>query len=144
MAMRTYRGNNMITRLKNHSTTIFALLLLTMLVLIWLFPSSKLIIETIFLLFSFVIASSVVIAKNKESYDQGNFVRNTILDVFGILLAMVLAGLLANHIAQIAIGQTGNSLAKSIVAVVTGLLVGMGIRILTKRIWERIVITSSK
>lgn len=133
----------MMTWLKNHSTTIFALLLLTMLVLIWLFPSSKLIIETIFLLFSFVIASSAVIAKNKESYDQGNFVRNTILDVFGILLAMVLAGLLANHIAQIAISQTGNGLAKSFVAVVMGLLVGMGAGILTKRIRERIVITSS-
>ena len=128
----------MTTFFKNRSTLIFVLLLLTMLILTWLFPSSRFMIEAAFLLVSLALASLVVVAKNRESYQQGQltrtaFMRRNILDVFGILLAMSSSGLLANYIGRIINVQMAGDLARFVVVIVISLLVGLAIGILVRR-----------
>jgi hypothetical protein len=128
----------MTTFFKNRSTLIFVLLLLTMLILTWLFPSSRFMIEAAFLLVSLALASLVVVAKNRESYQQGQltrsaFMRRNILGVFGILLAMSSSGLLANYIGRIINVQMEGDLAGFLVVIVISLLVGLAIGILVRR-----------
>jgi uncharacterized membrane protein len=125
--------------LKNRSPIIWAFVLVTMFLLRWIFPAYNLIIQTTFLLFSFGLASFVVVAKNRESYRQGKFtrsafLRNNIIDVLCVLLAMIFAGLLANYLVQFLMGQADNEIARFAVATIAGLLVGLSIGILMKRI----------
>ena len=124
---------------KNRSTLIFVLLLLTMLILTWLFPSSRFMIEAAFILMSLALASLVVVGKNRESYQQGQltrsaFMRRNILDVFGILLAMSSSGLLANYMGRIINVQMEGDLARFVVVIVISLLVGLAVGILVRRI----------
>jgi hypothetical protein len=138
----------MTTIFKNHSTVIFVLLL-AMVVLTWLFPSSKFVIEAICLFFSFVIASIVVVARNRHSYEQGKlthraFVKSNIFDVLSILLAMVSAGLLSRYIAQIMIASLASALARTGVVIVLSLLAGVGIGLLVKRIKRQILMSSNQ
>lgn len=135
--------------LKNHSAILFVWLLLPMLVLAWLFPASRLIIEITFLLTSFVTAVWVAVAKNRDLYRKGRltrrlFVRNTILDISAILLAMALAGLLARTIVPISIGQMGDNLLKIIAGIVVGLSIGFGVGVFMKRIRGWVAVISSK
>jgi hypothetical protein len=128
----------MTTFFKNRSTLIFVLLLLTMLILTWLFPSSRFMIEAAFILVSLALASLVVVGKNRESYQQGKltrtaFMRRNILDVFGILLAMSSSGLLANYMGRIINVQMAGDLARFVVVIVISLLVGLAIGILVRR-----------
>jgi hypothetical protein len=117
---------------RKHSTPILFFLLLTLLVLAWLFPSDGLILGIIFLLLSFFIASLAVIEKHKEAYRQGKigrgiFIRNVLLEETGILLAMLLAGLLGRVMAGMATRQIGDGLVRVIAGIMVGLLVGMGV-----------------
>ena len=128
----------MTTFFKNRLTRIFVLLLLTMLILTWLFPSSRFMIEAAFLLVSLALASLVVVGKNRESYQQGQltqtaFMRRNILDVSGILLAMSSSGLLANYMGRIINVQMEGDLARFVVVIVISLLVGLAIGLLVRR-----------
>ena len=141
--------NEMNNYLKNHSAILFVLLLLSMLVLAWLFPASRSIIEITFLLTSFVTAIWVAIAKNRDLYRKGQltrrlFVRNTILDISAVLLAMALAGLLARTIVPISIGQIGDNLLKILAGIVVGLSIGFGVGVFMKRIRGWVAVISSK
>jgi hypothetical protein len=129
----------MTTFFKNRSTRILVLLLLSMLILTWLFPSSRFMIEAAFLLVSLALASLVVVGKNRESYQQGQltrtaFMRRNILDVSGILLAMSSSGLLANYMGRIINVQMEGDLARFVVVIVISLLVGLAIGLLVRRI----------
>src|SRR6185436_1785301 len=73
---------------------------LALLVVLWQVPTPKHTIFIGFLLFSVAIAISSILKKHRGAYLQGKitrtfFARNTLLEIFGILLAMTLAGLLA-------------------------------------------------
>ena len=89
-----------------------------------------------FVLFATLIITVALTArKHWRSYKQGNITRNVVmrnmlLDIFGILLAMTLAGLFGRHIAEIATEQINNDLTKLIAGVVIGLVVGIGIGLL--------------
>lgn len=125
--------------IKNRPPILWVFVLMTMLVLTWLFPSSRLIIEATFLLVSLAMASLVAVAKNREAYQQGkltrgDFIRTNIFDFISILLAMTSAGLLAKSIAPIIMAQVGNNLLSVGVLIVISLLIGIGIGILMKRI----------
>ena len=127
---------------RKHSTPILFLLLVTLLILAWLFPSAGLILGIIFMLFSFFIASSVVLEKHKEAYRQGKitrgiFIRNVILEMTSILLAMLLAGLLGRYMAEIATRQIDNDLTRVIAGIMVGLLVGMGVGTFVRKTWGR-------
>ena len=133
----------MATFFRKHSTPILFLLLVTLLILAWLFPSAGLILGIIFLLFSFFIASSAVLEKHREAHRQGKitrgiFIRNILLEGTGILLAMLLAGLLGRYMAEIATRQINNDLIRVIAGIMVGLLVGMGVGTFARKTWGRL------
>src|SRR5688572_4175566 len=74
---------------------------------------------------------------------QFKLVLNVLLEIMGILLAMVLAGLLGRYIAQLGTAQISNDLTKLTAGIVIGLLAGMGIGILVTRTWGKLVKTSA-
>jgi len=70
-------------------------------------------------------------------------VLNVLLEIMGILLAMVLAGLLGRYIAQLGTAQISNDLTKMVAGIMIGLLAGMGVGILVTRTWGKLVKTSA-
>jgi uncharacterized protein YacL len=133
----------MTTFFRKHSTPILLVLLVTLLLLSWLFPSSGLLLGIIFLFFSFFITSSAVLEKHREAYRQGKiarrvFIRNVLLEGTGILLAMLLAGLLGRYMAAIATRQIDNGLVRVIAGIVVGMLVGMGVGTFARKTWGRV------
>jgi uncharacterized protein YacL len=126
---------------------ISVLLLLSLLILIWLFPSSRLILTILFLLCGFVLASFPVVEKHRQAYLQGKisryvYIRNILFDVAGILLALILAGLLGRYIAQIATEQISHDLTKLIVGIMMGLVIGLAVGTFVKQAWGHLVRTS--
>jgi len=132
----------MATFFRKYSTPILFFLLVTLLILAWLFPSAGLILGIIFLLFSFFIASSAVLEKHREAYRQGKirrsiFIRNVLLEGTGILLAMALAGLLGRYVAEVATRQIDSELTRVVAGIMVGLLVGMGVGTFARKTWGR-------
>jgi uncharacterized membrane protein YjjP (DUF1212 family) len=54
------------------------------------------------------------------------------------LLTIVLAGFLGNYVALLATGQIADMLTRFIVGIFLGLLVGIGVGIISKRTWEKV------
>ena len=138
----------MIIFFKKYSTILLISLLAVVLVLAWLFPSSGLVPEIAFLLFSFAISGAIILEKHKELYRQGKvtrsvFIRNTALEIAGTWLAIILAGLLGRYIAEMATSQFNGALLKSIAGIAIGLLVGIAVGIFTSRAWSRFMKMSS-
>jgi len=124
-----------------HSTLISIALLLAVIAL-WQFPSTRLIVFLIFLLFGVARAFASVIAKHRAAHLRGRitsvvFVRNVLIETTGLLLAIVLAGLLGRYIAQIATQHISNDLIKLAAGIATGLLVGIGVGVVMHHIWGR-------
>jgi hypothetical protein len=71
-------------------------------------------------------------------------VLNVLLEIMGILLAMVLAGLLGRYIVQLGTAQISNNLTKMVAGIVISLLAGIGVGILVTRTWGRLVKTSAE
>ena len=139
----------MTTFIKNRSPILWVLILITMLVLTWLFPSSRSIIEAAFLLVSLALASLAVVAKNREPYRQGKltrgaFVGHSLFDIFSIVLAMASAGLVAQYIAQLMMAQIGSTQGVVPIAavIVVSLLVGISTGLLMKRIRRQVLRTA--
>ena len=104
-------------------------------------------ITSIVLFISFAIAIFPVVQKQIKLYREKpmsrvKLARNVLFESMGILLAMVLAGLLGRYIAQIGTAQISNDLTKLIAGIMIALLAGMGVGVLVKRTWERLVKTS--
>ena len=138
----------MTTIFRKHSTPILFLALLTLLILAGRFPSHGLILGIIFLLLSLFVASLAVFEKHKEAYHQGKitrgvFIRNSVLEITGIILAMALAGLLGRYIATIATRQINDGLIRVIAGILVGLLVGMGVGAVAGKTWGRLAKVSS-
>ena len=123
------------------------LFFIVMVISMWFFPSAISIIGIACLLLSLAAAFSSIFKKQREAYRQGKitravFMRNVLFEIFGILLAMTFAGLLGRYIAEFVTGQIGNDLTKLITGILIGLLAGMGVGIIMKRTWGRLVKTS--
>lgn len=134
---------------RKHSTLISLAVLMAFLVSIWIFPSSRLMVIVIFLLFGVTRAFATIITKHREAYLRGKitslvFVRNVLVETTGLLLAMTLAGLLARYFAQIVTQQIGNDLIKFAAGIATGLLIGIGVGVLMHSTWERFIKTLAK
>jgi hypothetical protein len=132
----------MTTFFTKHSTPILFFLLLTFLALAWLFPAAGLILEIVFLPLSLVIAGLVVLEERKEAYRQGQitrgvFTRRAVLEITGILLAMVLAGLLGRYVTEIATRQMEDGLIRTSAGMMVGLMVGIGVGIFARKTWGR-------
>ena len=98
----------------------------------------------IFLLFSLVTGSLAVLEKHRQAYRQGKitrgvFIRNAVLEITGILLAMTLAALLGRPLAALATRGIGNGLIRVIAGMLVGLLAGMGIGFVVKQTWGRLI-----
>ena len=131
-----------------HSTLISIALLLAV-IAVWQFPSARLMLFMIFLLFSVARAIASVIAKHREARLKGRitsvvFVRNVLIETAGLLLAMVLAGFLGRFIAQFATQQISNDQIRIAAGIATGLLVGIGVGVLMQRISGRFMKTSTE
>jgi hypothetical protein len=143
------QGNAMSTLFSRHSTMISLLLILALFATIWLFPSIGIMLGMMILLFFGLVATScMIVKKHRETYLQGKiprviFIRNVCLEISGILLAMILAGLLGRYLAGIATRQIDHELIKLVAGIGLGLLVGMVVGVLIKRVSSHLVRTSS-
>jgi hypothetical protein len=134
----------MISFLRKHSTPILFFLLLTLLILAWIFPAIGLRLGILFLLFALVTASFAIVGKHRELYRQGKisrwvFIRNAALEILGVLLAMSLAGWLGRQVAALATQGIGDGLIRMIAGLLVGLLAGIGIGFLVRQTWGRLV-----
>ena len=94
----------------------------------------------------FYVGFSIVLVwrKHRRSYVQGKitrnvFHRNTTLEIFGILLAMGLAGLLGRYLSQAVTLQISHTLTRIVTGILLGVVVGVGVGLLVKRTWGRLV-----
>lgn len=123
------------------------LLLVILVILMWFFPSAMPVLGMSLLLLSFGVVILPIIKKQRELYKRGNLtsgelVRKIALEVFGVLVAMVLAGLAGRYLGQIVITQTSNELIKLIAGILIGLLAGIGVGVLVQRTWGQMIKTS--
>lgn len=128
------------------SRTVMATVLLfsTVLVVGVSFSPARWMLGILFLLFGLVTASLAVLKKHRRSYRQGSItravlVRNILLDMLGILLAMILAGLLGKYIAQAATAGIDHDLIRIVTGILLGVLVGGCIGLLIKLAWGRLI-----
>lgn len=133
--------------LKKHFTLITILLIVALAVSAWKLPSIAPVIGIAFLCFTLGIAISSTVAKHRAAYREGKltrfaFARNVCLDVFGILLAMVLAALLARYVAELVAKQIDGALLRFVIGMLVGILIGVGVGILVRQTWARFVKTS--
>lgn len=99
-----------------------------------------------FLLCSLAVGIVSIFKKHRQAYLESKttrsvFARNVSIEILGILLAMVVAGLLGRYLAQITTAQIANEFTKLIAGIFIGLLAGTGIGILTTRTLGRILKT---
>ena len=66
------------------------------------------------------------------------------LEISGAFLIMLLAGLLGRYAAQITTQQIGNDLIRVGAGIGVGLLVGLGVGMLAKKTWRRLVDVSPR
>ena len=130
--------------LRKHSTPILFFILLTLLILSWVFPAMGLRLGILFLLLTLVTASIGIVGKHRELYRQGKitrwvFIRNAALEIIGVLLAMSLAGGLGRQVAALATRGIGDDLLRLIAGLLVGLLAGIGIGFLVRQTWGRLV-----
>ncbi len=124
------------------------LLILVLLLSMWLLPSATSALGIALIAISLSLAFFTIFGKHRTAYLQGKltraaFLRNTFLDVFGILLAVVLAGLLGRYAVGLVTRPISNDPARLIAGILIGLLVGLGVGLLVNRAWGRLVKTSS-
>ena len=134
----------MTTFFKKHSTIILLSLLVILLTLAWIFPAAGLKLGIAFLLLSFLIASLVVLEKHRKAYRNGEiarntFVRNAVLEISGVWVVMLLAGLLGRYAAGVATQQIDHDLMRVIAGIVVGLLVGIAVGAVGKKTLRRLV-----
>lgn len=124
------------------------LLLLVMLLSIWLLPSATPVLGIALVVISLVLAFFSILTKHRTACREGRItrmilVRNVFLDMFGILLAMTLAILLAKYVVRIATYSIDSDTARLIASILIGMLVGIVVGISVNGIWGRFVKTSA-
>jgi hypothetical protein len=130
--------------LRKHSTPILFFLLLTLLILSWIFPALGLRLGVVFLLVTLLAASLVILGKHRDLYRQGKitrwaFVRNAALEILGILLAMSLAGWLGRQVAMLATRGIEADPVRLVSGLLVGLGAGIGIGFVVRQTWGRLV-----
>ena len=136
----------MTTAIAKHviSLSISLLFILALFLTARLFPPIGITLVIIFLLFGLVASAYMIIKKNKEDFQQGKLskgmaIRNSLLEITGILLAMVLAGRIGRPLAEMVTGPIGHEILRMIAGLVTGLLAGAVIGALVKGVSNRMV-----
>ena len=124
--------------------TISLLFLLVLFLTARLYPPVGVTLGIIVLLFGLAATVYGVVKKNWEAYLQGRIstgvaVRNSILEITGILLAMLLAGRIGSPLAEMVTSQIGHEIIRLIAGLVIGLLAGAAIGALVKGVSSRMV-----
>jgi hypothetical protein len=131
----------MLTWLSKHIAIISLLLIAVLIVVSLLSSSVGGILGTIILLFGLVLSGITLIRKHRESYLQGQisrivYIRNVIFEIIGVLIAMILAAWIGNHIALLATRQIDNTLTRFVAVILIGLFVGISVGTLVKKTWN--------
>jgi hypothetical protein len=139
----------MLTSLKKYSTIISLLLVLLLLVVAWFYPSLGLILGTLLIFLALAMACIAVIRKHHKSYRRGEittyvFLRNIALEIAGILLATACAAFLGNSIALMATQSISDTLIRFAAGVFVGLLIGMAIGAVVRKLWSRFLLQQIK
>jgi len=134
----------MTTFFKKYQTPIFAFLILALFISVWLFPSTAMWLGLIILLSCLIATSYMIIRKQQQAYLQGKIsrtilIRNVCIEITGILIALILAGLLGRILAEIGTRSLSNGLIKLIAGIVIGLLVGMAVGGFIKWGWTKLL-----
>ncbi len=122
------------------------LLILALILSMLLLPSATPVLGIALIVISLSLAFFTIFRKHRTTYLQGRLtraalVRNIFLDMFGILLAVVLAGLLGRYLAGVLTRPINNDTARLIAGITIGLLVGIGAGLLVNRAWGHFVKT---
>jgi hypothetical protein len=109
-----------------------------------LYPPIGITLGIIFLLFGLAMTAYMVVKKNREACLQGKLsvgaaVRNSILEIGGILLAMLLAGRVGRPLAEMVTSQIAHEIIRMVAGLVTGLLTGAAIGAFVKGVSNRMV-----
>ena len=131
---------------EKYSTPITIALLLAG-VSVWQIPSARFMFTMILLLFSITRVFALVIAKHRKAHLQTEitsfvFVRNVLIEITGIMLALILAAMLGPYVARAVTQAISNDLIKFAVSIAAGLLVGIGVGILMHHISGRLDVCS--
>jgi F0F1-type ATP synthase assembly protein I len=123
------------------------LLLLVLILSMWLLPSATPALGMALILIGLSTAFFSILMKHRTAYRQGKltraaFVRSTLLDVLGISLAVVLAGLLGRYVVGLVTPSIDNDTVRVITGIIAGLLVGVGVGLSVNWTWGRLVKTS--
>jgi len=134
----------MTTFFKKYQTPIFAFLILALFISVWLFPSTAMWLGLIILRSCLIATSYMIIRKQQQAYLQGKIsrtilIRNVCIEITGILIALILAGLLGRILAEIGTRSLSNDLIRLIAGIVIGLLVGLAVGGFIRWSWTKLM-----
>lgn len=134
----------MTTFVKNYSTPILVVMLIALLSLTWLFPSSGGRLGIAFLLVCLLIASAAALEKHERAYREGRltrlqFIRDASLEILGLLLAMVLAAGVGRYAAGMASHSIENDLLRTLTGIGVAMAVGFGVGAFARGTWGRLM-----
>lgn len=123
------------------------LLILVLILSVFLFPIATPTLGIGLIVISLSIALFSIFRKHRTAYQQGRltratFVRNTFLDVFGILLAMALAVLLGSYLAGLVTRPISSDSTRLLAGIIVALPVGLGVGFFVNWTWGRLAKTS--
>ena len=131
----------MLTSLQKHAPTISILLLVALLIALFFYPPSSRVLSTLIILFGigtaiiFTVQGNWALRQAQEPHKEGGltnaaFIRNTIIDLLGLVLIMGLAMWLG----RLAGGYAGANWGM-LAGIVAGIAVGFSAAFLVQRIW---------
>jgi hypothetical protein len=129
---------------RTHSTPILVVLLIALLSLAWLFPSSGVRLGIAFLLVCLLVASTAALEKHEQAYRQGGltriqFIRSASLEILGLLIVMVLAAGIGRYAAGAVSQAIENDLLRTLTGIGVALAVGFGVGALARGTWGRLL-----
>jgi hypothetical protein len=131
----------MSTFLRKLSILLSFLIVGMFLVTAWFFPILGRTLGIVVVVLGLTVNSYVLIKKHKEEYQQGKisrtaFVRRIIVEMMGILLAMLLAALIASRVSHIVTRQILDLFTRFIAGVFVAFLVGISVGFVFKKMWD--------
>jgi hypothetical protein len=134
----------MINYLKKNSTLAIIFLPVALLILMMLYPLFGIAFGIIYFLFVVIVISYSLCKTDRESYLQGKisraiFFRNSLIEIIGIFLALILAALIGKYLAVLGTQQIDHEIVRLIAGLVIGLLAGAVIGALVKGVSNRMV-----
>jgi hypothetical protein len=134
----------MMNYLKKYSTLAIIFLPIILFILMVLYPFLSVALGIICFLFGVIVISYSICKTNRESYLQGKisrliFFRNSLIEIIGFLLALILAALIGKYLAVLGTRQIDHENARLLAGLVIGLLAGAVIGALVKGVSNRMV-----